>query len=109
MKNGGDTRLKDLNLEEITAYSLNIETLATSNPIKKGIPRICLVDDKGNRLGMGKGYYDRTFAFVNDKSATGPELIGLAHECQRVENLEAADWDVPLGGIITGQQFYQVR
>ena len=66
-------------------------------------------DDKGNRLGMGKGYYDRTFAFVNDKSAKGPELIGLAHECQRVENLEAADWDVPLGGIITGQQFYQVR
>ena len=50
LKNGGETRLKDLNLEEITAFSLNIETLATSNPIKKGIPRICLVDDKGNRV-----------------------------------------------------------
>ncbi len=66
-------------------------------------------DEQGNRLGMGKGYYDRTFAFLKDKSAIGPELIGLAHECQRVESLEAADWDVPLGGIITGQQFYQVR
>ena len=66
-------------------------------------------DVEGNRLGMGKGYYDRTFAFCKEKNATGPVLIGLAHECQRVENLEAADWDVPLGGIITGQNFYQVQ
>jgi 5-formyltetrahydrofolate cyclo-ligase len=63
-------------------------------------------DLNGNRLGMGKGYYDRTFAFIRENPAAGPVLIGLAHECQRVERLEAADWDVPLGGIITGQQFY---
>jgi len=55
---------------------------------------------------MGKGYYDRTFAFVRGNIAAGPVLIGLGHECQRVEKLEAASWDVPLGGIITGQQFY---
>jgi len=68
-------------------------------------------DRNGNRLGMGKGYYDRTFAFLQDKlpenTPTGPNFIGLAHECQRVESLEAADWDVPLGGIITGQHFYK--
>lgn len=72
-------------------------------------------DLSGNRLGMGKGYYDRTFAFMADKAANnspgntpaGPNFIGLAHECQRVESLEAADWDVPLGGIITGQHFYK--
>lgn len=63
-------------------------------------------DVKGNRLGMGKGYYDRTFAFVRKNPAAGPVLIGLGHECQRVEKLEAATWDIPLGGIITGQQFY---
>jgi len=65
-------------------------------------------DEQGNRLGMGKGYYDRSFAFLMDKTATGPVLIGLAHECQRVESLEAANWDVPLVGIITGQQMYLV-
>ncbi len=67
-------------------------------------------DDKGNRLGMGKGYYDRTFAFKMsqaDGGANSPVLIGLAHECQRVENLEAASWDVPLKGVITGQKMYQ--
>jgi hypothetical protein len=50
LRNNGDLRLKDLNLEEITAYSLNIETLATTCAIKKGVPRITLVDDKGNRV-----------------------------------------------------------
>ena len=70
-------------------------------------------DDKGNRLGMGKGYYDRTFAFkmksANEtaKSPASPVLIGLAHECQKVESLEAATWDVPLKGIITGRKMYQ--
>ena len=29
---------------------MNIETLATSNPLKKGVPRIVLVDDQGNRV-----------------------------------------------------------
>jgi len=63
-------------------------------------------DDQGNRLGMGKGYYDRSFAFIKEESAEKPVLIGLAHESQKVEDLEASDWDVPLGGIITGQQMY---
>jgi 5-formyltetrahydrofolate cyclo-ligase len=66
-------------------------------------------DLSGNRLGMGKGYYDRTFTFLKRNNATAPVLIGLAHECQRVGKLEAADWDVPLAGIITGQEFYRVR
>ena len=29
---------------------MNIETLATSNPLKKGVPRVVLVDDQGNRV-----------------------------------------------------------
>ena len=66
-------------------------------------------DLAGNRLGMGMGYYDRTFAFKQQDRGSGPVLIGLAHECQRVEKLEAADWDVPLEGIITGQGFYRVK
>lgn len=66
-------------------------------------------DPAGNRLGMGMGYYDRTFAFLKDNRNTGPALIGLAHACQGVEELEAADWDVPLGGIITGGGFTRFR
>ncbi|KEQ14034.1 5-formyltetrahydrofolate cyclo-ligase [Endozoicomonas numazuensis] len=61
-------------------------------------------DEKGHRLGMGGGYYDRTFAFL--KQATKPMLIGLAHECQRVEEIPVADWDVPMKGVATEKTFY---
>ena len=46
----------------------------------------------GYRLGNGKGYYDRAFAFrlngpgaasgIGDATAKKPTLLGLAHECQ---------------------------
>lgn len=66
-------------------------------------------DENGNRLGMGKGYYDRTFAFLLTGKLPKPVLIGLAHECQRVGELEAAGWDVPLEGIITAGKFHAGR
>lgn len=59
-----------------------------------------------NRLGMGKGFYDHTFAFLRKSRRQRPVLLGLAHECQKVERLEVASWDVPLGGIVTDQHWY---
>ncbi|WP_062268019.1 5-formyltetrahydrofolate cyclo-ligase [Endozoicomonas arenosclerae] len=61
-------------------------------------------DEKGNRLGMGGGFYDRTFAFL--KKRKKPMLIGLAHECQKVEAIPVADWDVPMKGVATDKAFY---
>ena len=63
-------------------------------------------DAEGRRLGMGKGFYDRSFAFLLDGRRKGPILLGLAHDCQRVEGLEVASWDVPLQGIVTDQAWY---
>lgn len=57
-------------------------------------------DKQGNRIGMGGGYYDRTLAPWFD-SQTGPYPIGLAHDCQLVEQLPIESWDVPLPEIIT--------
>jgi 5-formyltetrahydrofolate cyclo-ligase len=64
-------------------------------------------DAQGNRLGMGKGYYDHTFAFLRHSLRLRPLLLGLAHECQRVETLDTATWDVPLHGIVTDQAWYK--
>ena len=64
-------------------------------------------DASGNRLGMGKGYYDRTFAFRRHAAARRPVLLGLAHECQSVEKLEAEAWDLPLDGVVTDQHWYR--
>jgi len=58
-------------------------------------------DDKGNRLGMGGGYYDRTFAFKLKGNYTTPKLVGWAHSCQKTEKLPKESWDVPLDGVLT--------
>lgn len=63
-------------------------------------------DANGNRLGMGKGYYDRTFAFRRHSVRSRPRLLGLAHECQRVDKLEVEAWDLPLDGIATDGAWY---
>ena len=63
-------------------------------------------DNQGNRLGMGGGFYDRTLARLHEQNWQKPQLIGLAHECQKVEKLPVESWDVPLKTIITPVQTY---
>ncbi|MDD3449987.1 MAG: 5-formyltetrahydrofolate cyclo-ligase [Gammaproteobacteria bacterium] len=59
-------------------------------------------DPLGNRLGMGGGYYDRTFAYLRRRRRwLKPRLVGMAYELQKVAALPHADWDVPLEGIVT--------
>lgn len=67
-------------------------------------------DEAGNRLGMGGGFYDRTFAFRRRRQHwTGPHLLGLAHHCQKVAQLPTASWDIPLDGIVSDQQIILLR
>lgn len=59
-------------------------------------------DSHGNRLGMGGGYYDRTFAFKLESTSPSTQLIGWAHSCQKTDSLLPSEpWDVPLNGILT--------
>jgi 5-formyltetrahydrofolate cyclo-ligase len=64
-------------------------------------------DANCNRLGMGKGFYDHTFAFLRNSARKRPLLLGLAHACQRVEALAIAPWDVKLQAIVTDQAWYK--
>lgn len=61
-------------------------------------------DEGGRRLGMGGGFYDRTFEFIHNVEK--PILVGLAHECQKVPEIPAEHWDIPMSGIATNKKFY---
>ena len=57
-------------------------------------------DDAGHRLGMGGGYYDRTFAFRRTTAAP-PWLVGVGYALQEVADAGARDWDVRLDAVVT--------
>ena len=66
-------------------------------------------DQEGGRLGMGGGFYDRCFAELHQRDHfTTPQRIGLAHDCQRVEQLPLAPWDVPLNAVVSDQRWYEM-
>jgi 5-formyltetrahydrofolate cyclo-ligase len=59
-------------------------------------------DDDGNRLGVGKAYYDRCFGFLSGRRYwRRPKLLGVGYSVQRMANYQPARWDVPLWGVVT--------
>ena len=65
-------------------------------------------DRRGNRMGMGGGFYDRTLAPLDGSPMKRPLLIGLAHHCQEVEQLQTQSWDIPLDIIATDQKLIHI-
>ncbi len=63
-------------------------------------------DRQGHRLGMGSGYYDRTFA--HRPPLTLCCLLGLAYAWQEVSGITPESWDVALHGIATDQELIMV-
>jgi len=59
-------------------------------------------DHRCNRIGMGGGYFDRTFAFLRSRQSwLRPKLIGLAFDCQKVEEIVPKPWDIRLYHVIS--------
>ena len=59
------------------------------------------------RLGMGKGFYDRTFSFKIFNRRSSPLLVGLAHESQLVNSFAVESWDVRLDAVATDKKIYR--
>lgn len=58
-------------------------------------------DEQKNRLGFGKGYYDKLLPHIRC-----PKL-GLAYECQIVKDVPSEDHDHPLDKIVTEKRIIQ--
>lgn len=63
-------------------------------------------DREGHRLGMGAGFYDRSFAFLHQLTPHHPQLLGYAYACQQVAIIPSQPWDVPLDGVVTEEKMW---
>jgi 5-formyltetrahydrofolate cyclo-ligase len=62
-------------------------------------------DRRGNRLGSGGGYYDRSFAFSRDQPRPArPLLVGIGYHFQELPALAPEPWDIPLDFIATDRE-----
>ena len=67
-------------------------------------------DREGNRIGMGRGFYDRFFAHRARMHAwRRPLLVGIAYDEQCVPALHPAAHDVPLDALVTQSTVLRFR
>jgi 5-formyltetrahydrofolate cyclo-ligase len=67
-------------------------------------------DHLGNRMGMGKGFYDRLLNYRRFREHwRAPRLIGLAYDRQQVTLLPVQSHDVPLDAVVTESTVHRFR
>ena len=76
---------------------LNVQSVLPLEELDILFTPLVAFDKQGNRLGMGGGFYDRTLQNWRNSSFIP---VGLAHQCQQVEQLPTEAWDVPLHRIL---------
>ncbi|MGB3916949.1 5-formyltetrahydrofolate cyclo-ligase [Thiothrix litoralis] len=66
-------------------------------------------DANGTRMGMGGGFYDRTFAFKRtQRQPQRPRLCGFAYHFQKAEHLCRQRWDIPLDAATSDAGFFHL-
>ena len=93
---------------------INCENAFAAAELDLVLTPLVAFDQECHRIGMGGGYYDRTFAFLQAQSNARemkqkkelkeipkPFLMGVAHSCQQVDMIKPESWDVSLNSIYT--------
>ncbi|OON39520.1 5-formyltetrahydrofolate cyclo-ligase [Izhakiella australiensis] len=93
-----------LNRLRIPEPPLDVRCLLPLNKLDVLFVPLVAFDSLGQRLGMGGGFYDRT---LQNWRQHGFYPLGLAHDCQHVERLPSASWDIPLPAVITPAKLWQ--
>ena len=57
-----------------------------------------------NRLGRGKGFYDRFFSTLRASDQKNITAVGVCFSEQLIEYVPTGEYDVPVDGVITEQE-----
>ena len=105
---GGEMHFAELELEAALAINFfgieepHLGRSIDARALDLVLTPLVAFDDRGVRVGVGRGYYDRCFRFLlNRRHWRHPKLMGVAYELQRVPLLPREPWDVLLAGAIT--------
>ena len=89
------------NIMEVNKYGI-LEPVITNNQVNPDIILIPLLafDDKKNRLGYGKGYYDK---FLGHFLKSNKDIItlGIAFSFQKYKKIPTTTNDIKLDNILT--------
>ena len=88
-------------------YVSKFGTLEPSNLNKRIIPELIMVplvafDEKLNRIGYGKGYYDRILQKIN-KTKKKTISLGIAYSFQKCKNIPVKKHDFKLDYILLNE------
>jgi 5-formyltetrahydrofolate cyclo-ligase len=76
--------------------------IVTARMLDAVVTPVVAFDRHNHRVGMGGGYFDRTFSFLRHRNAwLHPKLVGAAFACQQVTEITPNPWDIPLFAVVT--------
>jgi 5-formyltetrahydrofolate cyclo-ligase len=75
------------------------ENAAVLEPAVMLVP-LAAFDQLGDRIGYGAGFYDRAISKLHE-SGNQPRLIGIAYDCQLVDDVPSEDHDVRLNELLS--------
>ncbi|MDB2687253.1 5-formyltetrahydrofolate cyclo-ligase, partial [Mariniblastus sp.] len=65
-------------------------------------------DEQRNRIGVGGGFYDRTFSFLKEpEQKKSIQLLGFAFELQKLTSIQPQAWDIRLDAVVTETCVYR--
>ena len=70
------------------------------------LPCVCF-DSRGNRIGMGGGFYDKTLSYLSKKQKT--KLIILAYDFQEVKSCLPESHDIKADACLTPNQYLNFK
>lgn len=65
----------------------------------------CAVDRQGNRLGWGRGYYDKSLGSMDNR----PPVFAVVRESEILENIPTEVHDVPITGAVTPEAIHHFQ